>query len=301
MRSCGGLRVCFRVRCAGCLPGRSVPRPWRIRGVPVLATDVRATFPAATCRYGTLTCPGCGGDPPVPPPAREQRNLSWTRGTSSRTPAGIPYRAHACAAPPALAWLPSRPARWPVRCWPAAGLCGHRQPPRRRGDQLQLHHPGRPGRPDVQPAPRDQQAQRDLRVLRLRRPRPPEQGLPAATPLRPGQLRQRELPRVGADPGDRAERQPRHGRVLGERRTTPTTASSSGTGSSPPTTTRRPRTSRASVNQLLGINNAGIAVGFYNDANGNAHAYKLNQATGQFTKLTVPGTAVTATGINNSR
>ncbi len=57
---------------------------------------------------------------------------------------------------------------------------------------------------------------------------------------------------------------------------------------------------KGAVNQLLGINDAGIAVGFYNDAAGNAHAYKLNQATGQFTKLTGPWTSGTATGINNS-
>jgi hypothetical protein len=54
------------------------------------------------------------------------------------------------------------------------------------------------------------------------------------------------------------------------------------------------------VNQLLGINDAGIAVGFYNDKNGNSHAYTLNQATGKFTAIRiVPGRSVTASGINN--
>jgi hypothetical protein len=57
---------------------------------------------------------------------------------------------------------------------------------------------------------------------------------------------------------------------------------------------------KGSVNQLLGINNAGTAVGFYNDANGHAHAYKVNQATGVFTPIHVPGVSVTATGINNA-
>jgi hypothetical protein len=57
---------------------------------------------------------------------------------------------------------------------------------------------------------------------------------------------------------------------------------------------------KGAVNQLLGINDAGIAVGFYNDAKGHAHAYELNQATGKFTKLTAPATSVTATGINNN-
>jgi hypothetical protein len=55
-----------------------------------------------------------------------------------------------------------------------------------------------------------------------------------------------------------------------------------------------------SVNQLLGINNAGTAVGFYNDAAGNSHAYELHQATGQFTAIHVPGVSVVATGINNA-
>jgi probable HAF family extracellular repeat protein len=54
------------------------------------------------------------------------------------------------------------------------------------------------------------------------------------------------------------------------------------------------------VNQLLGINNAGLAVGFYNDAKGNAHPYQLNQATGVFTALHIPdAVSATAAGINN--
>jgi len=55
-----------------------------------------------------------------------------------------------------------------------------------------------------------------------------------------------------------------------------------------------------SVNQLLGINNAGNAVGFYTDAAGNNHAYKVNQATGVFKAINIPGSVSTqATGINN--
>jgi hypothetical protein len=53
-----------------------------------------------------------------------------------------------------------------------------------------------------------------------------------------------------------------------------------------------------SVNQLLGINNSGVAVGFYDSANGNAHAYSVNQATGVFTTIHVPGTSKVATAIN---
>ena len=55
-----------------------------------------------------------------------------------------------------------------------------------------------------------------------------------------------------------------------------------------------------SVNQLLGINNSGVAVGFYNDAAGHSHAYEVNQATGVFTAIKIPGDVSTqATGISN--
>ena len=57
---------------------------------------------------------------------------------------------------------------------------------------------------------------------------------------------------------------------------------------------------KGAVTQLLGINNAGVAVGFYNDAAGNSHAFQLNQATGVFTAIRIPGDVSTlATGINN--
>jgi hypothetical protein len=57
---------------------------------------------------------------------------------------------------------------------------------------------------------------------------------------------------------------------------------------------------KGSVNQLLAINNAGTAVGFYTDAAGNNHAYKVNQATGVFQAIKIPGSVSTqATGINN--
>jgi hypothetical protein len=58
---------------------------------------------------------------------------------------------------------------------------------------------------------------------------------------------------------------------------------------------------KGSVNQLLGINNGGTAVGFYTDAAGNNHAYKVNQATGVFKAINIPGSVSTmATGINNN-
>jgi len=56
-----------------------------------------------------------------------------------------------------------------------------------------------------------------------------------------------------------------------------------------------------SVNQLLGINDLGVAVGFYNDKAGNSHAYQVNQATRVFTAIKIPGAVSTvATGINKA-
>jgi hypothetical protein len=56
-----------------------------------------------------------------------------------------------------------------------------------------------------------------------------------------------------------------------------------------------------SVNQLLGINTNGVAVGFYNDAAGNSHAYEVNQATRVYTAIKIPGAvSALATGINNA-
>jgi probable HAF family extracellular repeat protein len=58
---------------------------------------------------------------------------------------------------------------------------------------------------------------------------------------------------------------------------------------------------KGSVNQLLGINNNGVAVGFYTDAANHNHAYEVNQATGVFTAIKIPGDVTTqATGINNN-
>jgi hypothetical protein len=54
------------------------------------------------------------------------------------------------------------------------------------------------------------------------------------------------------------------------------------------------------VNQLLGVNDSGTAVGFYNDAKGNAHGYAYNLETRRFKMITVRGaTSLTATAINN--
>lgn len=56
-----------------------------------------------------------------------------------------------------------------------------------------------------------------------------------------------------------------------------------------------------SVNQLLGLNDAGTAVGFYNDATGNSHAFTLDQRTGKFAAVNVPGaSSAVASGINSA-
>lgn len=55
------------------------------------------------------------------------------------------------------------------------------------------------------------------------------------------------------------------------------------------------------VNQLLGVNDDNVAVGFYTDSAGNSHGYTYNIGTGQFQAVTLPGKATsnTATAINN--
>jgi len=54
------------------------------------------------------------------------------------------------------------------------------------------------------------------------------------------------------------------------------------------------------VNQLLGINQSRIAVGFYNDVNGAPQGYSYSVKTGQFTPVSVPGAVSdAATGISN--
>ena len=59
-------------------------------------------------------------------------------------------------------------------------------------------------------------------------------------------------------------------------------------------------TSKPPVDQLLGLNNNGQAVGFYNDAKGNSHAYTWDRVTRIFTPVTPPGaTSATATAIND--
>lgn len=57
-------------------------------------------------------------------------------------------------------------------------------------------------------------------------------------------------------------------------------------------------------NQLLGINNNNVAVGFYVDGNGDAQAYSYNIGSKTFGTVTLPSTLnpvmTTATGINNA-
>jgi len=54
------------------------------------------------------------------------------------------------------------------------------------------------------------------------------------------------------------------------------------------------------VNQLLGVNDNDIAVGFYADGQGNTHGYEYNIASNSFSDVSVAGaTSVVAAGINN--
>ena len=57
------------------------------------------------------------------------------------------------------------------------------------------------------------------------------------------------------------------------------------------------------VDQLLGVNNGDVAVGFWTDANGNNHGYKFNIGTKRFSTVTdpnAPGASLTAAAINNN-
>jgi hypothetical protein len=56
------------------------------------------------------------------------------------------------------------------------------------------------------------------------------------------------------------------------------------------------------VDQLLGVNDSGIAVGFWTDAAGNNHGYTVNTNTGRFASVTdpgAPGASLTAAAINS--
>jgi hypothetical protein len=55
------------------------------------------------------------------------------------------------------------------------------------------------------------------------------------------------------------------------------------------------------VDQLLGVNDHDVAVGFYTDASGNNHGYEYNIGTGRFSTVTEAGvTSLTAAAINDA-
>ncbi len=55
------------------------------------------------------------------------------------------------------------------------------------------------------------------------------------------------------------------------------------------------------VNQLLGVNDRDVAVGFYTDSNGDTHGYTYDIRTNRYREVTIDGaTDVTAAAINNS-
>ena len=56
------------------------------------------------------------------------------------------------------------------------------------------------------------------------------------------------------------------------------------------------------VDQLLGVNDSDVAVGFYTDGQGNNHGYEYNVNTHRFTRVTdptLPGASLTAAAIND--
>ena len=56
------------------------------------------------------------------------------------------------------------------------------------------------------------------------------------------------------------------------------------------------------VDQLLGVNDRDVAVGFYTDANGNNHGYEYNIGSSRFSTVTdpsLPGASLTAAAIND--
>jgi hypothetical protein len=62
-----------------------------------------------------------------------------------------------------------------------------------------------------------------------------------------------------------------------------------------------PNTGSGKVNQLLAINNGGVAAGFYMDGKGVSHGYTVNQASRTFAAVAPPNaTNVTASGINDN-
>jgi uncharacterized membrane protein len=60
-------------------------------------------------------------------------------------------------------------------------------------------------------------------------------------------------------------------------------------------------TAKPAVDQLLGINNRGVAAGFYDDANGNSHGYLYNVCNGEFQVVRIPVAhdSLQATGVND--
>jgi hypothetical protein len=68
-----------------------------------------------------------------------------------------------------------------------------------------------------------------------------------------------------------------------------------------------PHNSSPPVNQLLGVNDRGVAVGFYTNSQGNNRGYEFNIFTHQFSRVLVPGSprrlqdgpSLTAAAINN--
>ena len=148
----------------------------------------------------------------------------------------------------------------------------------------------------------------DLRLLRVRHARPPEPWLRAHAALPPGQLQERELPARGADSGDRAERPRQHRGLLAEqgRRSANFGFYTSRNGAFHVANFLTGTNSSPQMDQLLGINDHGMAVGFYANQDGNIRGYEYNIHTGVFKRVVQPGVSLTvhtpsltAAAINN--
>ncbi len=151
-------------------------------------------------------------------PHRRESNMSLTHVYERARSLGAVHQGpHARHRPPLGAPGPGRhgvPAGRGL-CWPGPPW---RCPSRRWGRTPSLRWTTE--RPDLQPAARHQRRRQDRRLLRLRRPGHRTRGTRCPA-RRAGEVRQRELARLGADPGHRPEQPRRDGRLL-VARTTPT-------------------------------------------------------------------------------
>ena len=233
---------------------------------------------------------------PVFPPGR-RRVFSASAGSGSLTAYGssaegiVTVARHRIGLRVAAAAGPRGPSR--QAAWPSPGRRGPHG--RRRAAYVgQLSIPALDNARDLTFTSCSHRPWSHRRVLRLRRRGPPNKGY-LLFPGTSAQLSQRELPGLGPDPGDRAER-PGHGRVLVDANNANLSNPNFGFYSLAAALPHRglPDRDNASppVDQLLGINDSDVAVGFYTDGQGNNHGYTYNIRDHRFTAVTVPGASL---------